>query len=737
MPRRRTTKTSRMSVVIPSVIVAVLLIYLHLTSKQLQQILEDAESGEEASPELVVALSNQKNDLIVQAAAEQLQQQQQQNRPEPFDEQIQTDDDVDKKALQWLQSNEKNQIGHKEVVNSPPKFNPPPSYWEHHHQEFNENNSALLDKQNLSLLRKQQLKQRRNKLRHPILPKKVITVVGPESSGSTFLATTLAVAVGADLGKTNNVNRRRARSVDGKFEIQHLSLPWGWHCEDNSSDEICVNIVDALVPGECFSYELGPSLDPAFAEQLFERKGARPLEVPRYGPQTENEAQILQQCRDEVFISEQSNSSCGAKCGAGVFNGYALYPQRFSVNITSHIEWYSQRGVDVTVILSTRDRSISQRGKEKGHCKIKDVGQREDEVALELMKEGLDKYGAFGSIGKDRVIVSSYEALMSMKDEYLFGLYKQLRVNSTYVPSFVDGNEKYVTDANEANMDNNSVASKHDVLAQQPKPMASDANPKDSLLPKKLITVVGLEGSGSTFLSTALGRVVATDGETRLQHISLPQGRTCQMSLINPITVDALVPEECFRYEHELKDFDLLNIKRCQDEVHISENNINNNNKEGLKWSCGAKCGEGQFSGFALYPERFHVNVTSHIQWYLTRGVDVKVVLMLRDKTISTKEKLRNRHCDIPPEVANVEDDTAMKIMREAYQMYGEERVTVVSYEGLMQFKQSYLFEIYKSLGFESTYIPDFVDENRMYVAQDRQHQLHGSSLHKKRHVEG
>eukprot|EP00984_Skeletonema_dohrnii_P025399 scaffold14558_cov118-Skeletonema_dohrnii-CCMP3373.AAC.1 len=280
MPRRRTTNTSRMSVVIPSVIVAVLLIYLHLTSKQLQQIIEDAESGEETSPELVVALSNEKIDLIAQAAAEQLQQQQQ-YRPEPFIEQIQTDDDVDKKALQWLQSNEKNQIGHKNVVNSPPKFNPPPSYWEHHHQEFNESNSALLDKQKVSLLREQQLKQRRKKLRHPILPKKVITVVGPESSGSTFLATTLAVAVGADLGKTKNVNRR-ARSVDGKFEIQHLSLPWGWYCEGSSSDEIDVNIVDALVPGECFRYSLAPSLDPAFAEQLFYRKGARPLEVPKY-----------------------------------------------------------------------------------------------------------------------------------------------------------------------------------------------------------------------------------------------------------------------------------------------------------------------------------------------------------------------------------------------------------------------------------------------------------------------
>jgi len=60
----------------------------------------------------------------------------------------------------------------------------------------------------------------------------------------------------------------------------------------------------------------------------------------------------------------------------------------------------------------------------------------------------------------------------------------------------------------------------------------------------------------------------------------------------------------------------------------------------------------------------------------------------------------------------------------------------VVSSEGLMHFKQSYLFEIYRSLGIESTHIPDFVDENSMYVAQDRQHQM--LDLHFiKRHIEG
>ena len=394
------------------------------------------------------------------------------------------------------------------------------------------NKKALQDTQKL-------LRERHIKLRHPILPKKLITVVGPESSGSTFLAATIASAVGADPKQVNKI----ARSQDGKTDVQHLSLPWGWFCEDNSSAddaEMGVHVVDAMVPFECFRYKFAPSLDPSIA-QAEDIMSQKQVKVARDGPQTEVEAQLLQQCREEVFISQHSNSSCGAKCGTGVYSGYALYPKRFSVNITSQIEWYLLHGVDVTVILSTRDRSISVKGKVKNHCNIEKFLRREDEVAIELMNEALEKYGAFGSIKRGLVIVSSYEALMSMKDAYLFGLYKQLGINSTYVPSFSDGNKKYVTDANEWNMDkSNSSTAEQDISVQQPKSEAKDVNPKDLVLPKTLITVVGLEGSGSTFLSTTLSKVVSTDDDSRLQHISLPQGCVSERNATTT-TVDALV----------------------------------------------------------------------------------------------------------------------------------------------------------------------------------------------------
>ncbi len=743
------------------IIIVVVLIYVHITLQQLLTTLaEQKQDGEEISPRLVTSLSNE--DTIARAAA-QLQLQQQQKTIEPPKETAA--DVVNQHSLQLLLEFEDNHTKPKEGINnSPPKFNPPPGYWKQPHQEF-----GTTDQRSQSLLHQQSLQQRLHKNHHPILPKKVITVVGPESSGSTFLTTTLAMAIGADLGISKKVSGR-VMTADRKYEIQHLSLPWGWQCENDDSD---VSIVDALVPLECFRYELAPSLDPIIAQEVwmaeYEKQKRQPeppsfethtIEVAKSGPQTATQVQVLQQCRDEVLISEESELSCGAKCGVGVFSGYALYPRRFSINITKHIEWYLHRGVDVHVILSIRDRSISERGKEKLHCKIEDVAEREDDVAIQLMTEGLEQYGPYGSRGNDRVIVSSYEALMTMKDGYLFGLYKQLQINSTYVPSFVDGNEKYVTDANAANLGKKYTAASDNNgprlndLARSPMLPDGHQKSKASILPKKLIAVVGLEGSGLSFLSTTL-RAASTYDLTEVQHISLPQGRrTCEKSdsiNINTNVVDALVPEDCFRYEtqhfvenDELNGIDPLIATKCQEQLHISSEM---NNIKGQQWSCGGKCGNG-LSGFALYPERYYVNVTSHIQWYLSRGVDIKVVLLLRDRTITKNEKIRS-HCHIP-EVAGAENDISMEIMREAYKTYGsgalhasahpdndgddDARVMVVSYEGLMQLKQLYLFQIYNSLGLKSTYVPDFVDENRKYVALNLQHQKHGSSLHKKGH---
>ncbi|KAL3783237.1 hypothetical protein HJC23_001144 [Cyclotella cryptica] len=652
-----------------------------------------------------------------------------------------------------------------------------------------------------------------------ILPKRVITVVGSESSGTTFLSTALGVAAGAfnsdgewfeiftfgrktkqavnqmDLDFSRDAVKkmdfkesvsRRVTSSDG-VEIQHLSLPWGWLCDATTN----VQIVEALVPEECFRYERGPNMDPHFAESYFwsehaKRVKQQKLQLKRQQQQQQSSSHRLlsennyfnnddlaklTKCRNQAMISEDNDTyTCGAKCGTGYYNGFALYPQRFSVNITSHIEWYLSRGVDITVIVSTRDTTISHKGKLKSHCQDTKTADEENKLAMELMTEALEKYGKHGSrlglhpsdkTDKVRVITVSYEALMGMKESYLFGLYKYLGINSTYVPKFADGNIKYVTDRNEANLDPVTRKEQQEIEQMQkgmrpPKPSIILSPPQNTFfLPQRLITVFSLDSS--RFLSTSIAAATGAfprggqwvqentdlvfedtikksarspNGEIEIQHILLPSSATeCDGNKV-PV-VEAIVPSECSRILYEgsqMKPPESSIAEQCRDEVFISEEN----NSADRFWSCGAECGSGEYDGYAIYPERYFVNISSHIEWYISRGVDVTAVLQVRDRSISKKSVVTGMDGCRSRVISQADDDIGLNIMKEAYQKYGivenmdqttkkrsskgAERAIVVSYEGLMAFQKAYLLEIYQQLGIRSSYMPAFIDENAKYI---------------------
>jgi hypothetical protein len=251
-----------------------------------------------------------------------------------------------------------------------------------------------------------------------------------------------------------------------------------------------------------------------------------------------------------------------------------LYPKRFSVNISSHIDWYLSRGVDVIAILSVRDRNIHMKGK-KIHCQNESLREKEEAVALQLMYEALNRYGKRGSNGdKERAIVVSYEGLMGMQEAYLFELYQQLGINSTYAPVFSDGNAKYVTKQNALRKNADieiSKTKKHDESIEQ--------SPTNELLPKRLISVIGLQSSGATLLSNVLGVATGTfpdgrnlvapgraqtdDGEWEVQTFSLPSRCRCQKDKeLNELrVVEAYVPSESDRSSPDQDRF-IVNITR-------------------------------------------------------------------------------------------------------------------------------------------------------------------------------
>ncbi len=395
------------------------------------------------------------------------------------------------------------------------------------------------------------------------------------------------------------------------------------------------------------------------------------------------------------------------------------------------------------MVLSLRDRSISYKSKLHGHCSLERVGKGEDAVALDLMREAIEKYGARGSrrgslpsdvSGRQRAFSVSYEGMMGMKEVYLKGLYKQLGIESTYIPSFADGNAKYVGDADK-NAGHDGLISQLQQLWTSNKIPDEESleNSRVNLLPKRVISVVGADRSSTLFVSAVLAaatgcsrtgseyfqHAVSKDGAFEIHYMPLPWDDSCEGKPASSAVFErndtgtqvlshAIAPVQC------TTPTDVSILQKCKNNVTISQ-------KEWMDFSSGQQPADNTES---LLPNRSFVNITSHIEWYLSREIEISVLLVMRDKSITKNEWIG---CGIPSTEVDVSFETSMGLMKEAFVAYGmqgsrvpkdgSERVFVVSYEGLMEIKDSYLFDIYGQLGIDSTFLPSFTDGNAKWVS--------------------
>jgi hypothetical protein len=108
---------------------------------------------------------------------------------------------------------------------------------------------------------------------------------------------------------------------------------------------------------------------------------------------------------------------------------------------------------------------------------------------------------------------------------------------------------------------------------------------------------------------------------------------------------------------------------------------------------------------------------------------------MMRDRSISTTSK--SKHCLSSADTTN-EDEMALSFIRKAIKRYGvqgtsktgeKSRVIPISYEALMEFKESYLFDLYHQLGLDSKYVPEFRDANAKYVTDAKKEDLTKKTL--------
>lgn len=236
-----------------------------------------------------------------------------------------------------------------------------------------------------------------------LLPKRLITVFGTESSGSTFTATAIGIAAGVKNPNDKNSLSFRSWDFERNVEVQHISLPTGY----GPYDDICLHqqtgvksqTLQVVLPAPCM---------------VVPKK-----QYPR--AQSENRT-FPEACRTEADLED-----------------FVVYPTRFFVNVTSHIQWYRERGVKATAVMMMRDASISQISKIQSHCPLEEVAEQQNEQARQLMMEAIDKLDP-----SSEVVLVSYEGMMSLGRSYVLDIYRQLGINSTYIPSFIDGNAKYV-----------------------------------------------------------------------------------------------------------------------------------------------------------------------------------------------------------------------------------------------------------------------------------------------------
>ena len=226
-----------------------------------------------------------------------------------------------------------------------------------------------------------------------VLPKRLITVFGLESSGTKFLMRTLAKA--AEANEEPGFGSLTSRNYDTQTEIQHVSLPWGMPYKRTES----IPDIHFVPPLECSVWP------------YYHKDGHVP--ISRHTPPDKH-------CYNETGLRKR-----------------VLMPQRFMVNITSHVKWYRDRGVNATAVILVRDDYTHFHGKLR-YKRNQQSAAYEDFHAKEFIADAMRQLNSI------ELVMVSYEMLMSLQTPYLQDLYKRLGMRSSYVPVFQNGNKKYI-----------------------------------------------------------------------------------------------------------------------------------------------------------------------------------------------------------------------------------------------------------------------------------------------------
>ncbi|KAI2511258.1 hypothetical protein MHU86_3224 [Fragilaria crotonensis] len=241
-------------------------------------------------------------------------------------------------------------------------------------------------------------------IQSPYLPRRLLTVFGLESSGTTFVTELLERSTGVKHSVHENFR---------EYQVQHASLPSGMKCQGQ------IRIIPVLYPAICKPATAGMTLS--------------------------NKKRSSQERQQEQFVQcpELMNNDVAPP------RAYYEYPVRYFVNISSHIQWYRDRGVDATAVLVIRDKTIGSVARSLTHCDVPEFQKEEEVMGKRIMKDAMEQWGnqPLSSVMIPALVVVSYETLVHMGATYLNLILGQLQLPRIHEPlewAFEDGNERYI-----------------------------------------------------------------------------------------------------------------------------------------------------------------------------------------------------------------------------------------------------------------------------------------------------
>ncbi|CAB9522488.1 expressed unknown protein [Seminavis robusta] len=301
-----------------------------------------------------------------------------------------------------------------------------------------------------------------------VLPAKLFTVIGLESSGTTFLAQTLGRALRLSLIPNANGYEVIAQGFSSHYhnhhnndntpphwtEVQHVSLPWGGTCQSQYSN----NVTNVLYPAICTrmmrdrSVVVAKAGPKALSQGPFAAHHFSETALSYYRIPPEQHETMRQQCRHLIPDRHQWD-----------------YPERYLLNLSSHLDWYHEQGVDARAIILMRDATISKRARRIDHCPNTTLLEMEETMGRQILQEAIRKFvlrptttisgqqrrrQLLQASPNGKVLLVSYELLTQLKQDYMEIIFAQLGINTTHRPRWRDGNYKHVKDIREHRLAN-------------------------------------------------------------------------------------------------------------------------------------------------------------------------------------------------------------------------------------------------------------------------------------------